>query len=517
MSALDEGLSDGIGAGWEEIIPFSRPARLPPFPTHSLPRIVQDMVREVAEARQVPEDLPGVLALGVLAAAGGGAYRVRVDRCYSEPLNNYVVSAMGPGERKSATMADVTAPLYSAEAVLQADAAPRISEAKQRRAIEDERLKRLHKDAANLSDANDRANAAAEALELAKKLTEVPAEPRLIVGDITPEKMAEIMSKQRERLAVVDAEGSCLFEVLGGRYSKNGEPPVELFLRAHAGDPFRGDRVGRESIALQHPALTLVATVQPYVLRGLAKKAGFRERGLVGRLLFSLPASLVGTRLYRDRSENDTARTRYHALIQSLALDCARARVARELCLSKDALVVLRNEADRVEIEQGDGLRLAEIRDWASKLAGALVRMAGCLHLAEETDTNPERAPIAAATMEAAVNFGRYFEAHALEAFALMDEPEEEQKARRVLEWVLRGKIRRFSERDVRRDFGRGGRPVEPRPWIRRLELRNMVRPTAAGREISKAGRRPSESFDVNPQVFDCIAPSDSSDESVNR
>src|SRR5207248_670124 len=63
----------------------------------------------------------------------------------------------------------------------------------------------------------------------------------------------------------------------------------------------------------------------------------------------------------------------------------------------------------RLRASGGD---LADLRDWASKLAGAAVRLAGLLHLAAHLRDGYQR-PIEADTMERAIQLGRYFTEHA--------------------------------------------------------------------------------------------------------
>jgi hypothetical protein len=92
----------------------------------------------------------------------------------------------------------------------------------------------------------------------------------------------------------MSAEGG-VFDLIAGRYS-NGAPNLDVYLKAHAGDSLRVDRVGRDSESVDAPALTIGLTIQPEVLRGLAEKPGFRGRGLLARFLFSLPRSGIGYR-----------------------------------------------------------------------------------------------------------------------------------------------------------------------------------------------------------------------------
>lgn len=136
---------------WEEPIPLNGRRELPAFPAHVFPAWLGSFVKAVAEETQTPIDLPGSVALSVLAAAAGGRSVVHVGGSWREPTNLYVVCALPPANRKSAVFALLTDPLYEAEKKLQTTMAPAIVEAA--------KTARLAKEAAD--------NAAAKAVKAA--------------------------------------------------------------------------------------------------------------------------------------------------------------------------------------------------------------------------------------------------------------------------------------------------------------------------------------------------------------
>jgi len=103
-----------------------------------------------------------------------------------------------------------------------------------------------------------------------------------------------MLSKHNACLAWLSSEGG-LFDTLAGRYSK-GVPNLDLFLKAHAGESDRVDRLSRESVSIQCARLTIGLSPQPDVLSGLVDQPGFMGRGLFARFLYLLPASNVGYR-----------------------------------------------------------------------------------------------------------------------------------------------------------------------------------------------------------------------------
>jgi len=80
---------------------------------------------------------------------------------------------------------------------------------------------------------------------------------------------------------------------------------------------------------------------------------------------------------------------------------------------------------------------LTAIKDWAGKLPGAVVRIAGLLHLADHSDNAvPERIPVHEDTMDRAIVIGRYLIMHALVAFRVMGTDYDIERAESVLRLV---------------------------------------------------------------------------------
>ena len=263
----------------------------------------------------------------------------------------------------------------------------------------------------------------------------VPPLPRLVADDVTPEAAASLLAEQDGRLAVLSSEGG-IFTTLAGRYS--GAPNLEVFLKGHAGDLLIVDRKGREHESVEHPALTLGLAVQPEVLTDIAAMPGFRGRGLLARILYSLPAldrrppqdrPPARTRTRHDRATS----TNLRALVLTLA-DWTDPAVLPLTPEANDAVLHLEDTIEpRLLAGHGD---LAPIVDWASKYAGAVVRIAGLLHLAAHRDA--ARRPISADTIHAAARIGHYYLGHALAVFDLMGADPLIDHARAALDWIAR-------------------------------------------------------------------------------
>jgi hypothetical protein len=493
----EHGGKEGTEA-WGGPVEFNAPTCGPTVPLEALPPAIHNYVSEVTASHQVPVDFVAASALGVLAAAGAGRAIVKVGTTHTEPLNLYIAPVLESGERKQVLRA-MTFPLEYEERRLVEEARPTIVKGAQERAIAEERIKLLQKRAANSADAREREQFAAEAAAIGEKLPSAPAWPQLLFDDATPEYVAKALAEQSGRAAIVSEEAGSLFEVLAGRYT-NGLPALDVHLKAYDGGTIRCGRISRAAVLVERPALTIVVTPQPSVLDRLAAQPEFRGRGLLARFVFVIPATLVGGRMYQDRPVSPTARAVYGEAIGRILrrpLPAAEADVPR-LLLTGDALAIWANFANKAERAQAEGGTLVGIRDWASKHAGRVARLAGNLHLVEHPSA-ADGDHISPETVAAAWALGEWMEAHALVAFARMGADREAWRARWVLDWIRRHGLSTFTLKqlaDHKRDVDR---PADFLPALTILEARGFIRRDPEP-ETRGPGRRPSPSWTVNPR-----------------
>jgi len=388
------------------------------FPVDALPGPLAAMVAGVAEFTQTDPAMAGTTGLTVIAAAAGGRAEVQVRPGWVEPVNLYTATVAGPGERKSAVQAVMTAPLREAEsqlavaardqvraAVTTKEIATKVAEAARARAV-----KVGEADGARRAELISQALSAAEAAEA----IEVPAIPRLLADDVTPERCAGLMAEQGGRLAVISAEGG-IFDIMDGRYSA-GVPMLDVWLKGHSGDQLRIDRQSRSSEFIARPALTLGLMIQPSVLSNIAQSRDFRGRGLLARFLYSLPDSKVGRREVTTLSVPPSVSVRYGQAVTNMTLHLADRAEPVQLTLSPSAMQRLDDVARSIEPRLGPDGDLAYIADWGNKYVGAVARIAGLVHLADHPPDGWQH-EISQEGMDRAICLGEYFLAQALRAF----------------------------------------------------------------------------------------------------
>jgi replicative DNA helicase len=492
---------DHPAAGWEgEPVPLSARRLLPPFPVDALPAWVADEVAAVAEFTQTPVDLAGCIALAALATAAGGRAVVEVRPGWREPVNLYTAVALPPGSRKTPVFAALIAPLLDAEAALAEAAKPRIIEADLAARVARARADRAARNAETAAAGQAAADAMAEAsgAVLAARAIDVPALPRLIADDATPETAASLLAEQGGRLAILSAEGG-IFTTIAGRYS--GAPNLEVFLKGHAGDLLRVDRKTRAAEHVDHPALTLGLAVQPDVLADIARMPGFRGRGLLARILYSLPPNTVGHRRIGTPPPTQEVQDAYSTSLRALVLTLADWTDPAVLQLTDDAntAVLALEEAiePRLAPDSGD---LGHIADWAGKLVGATVRIAGLLHLAEHLRDRWQQ-PVHPATIAAAERIGHYYLAHALTVFDHMGADPLIGDARHIHTWITRTDSQRFTRRDLFTAIKshRFAKVTDLDPALELLEAHGHIRRTHAPASGPRCGR-PSTTYEVHPR-----------------
>jgi len=420
---------------WEKPIPFSAP-NTPDFPIESLPGAVSAFVKQLAESTQTPEEMAGVLSLGILATAFQSKYEVEVTPDWMEPLCLYPIAVASPGERKSKVISALTGPVYEYEAEQRDFEAAEIARNQTERALLEKRLQAVQNCAAK--GKNDFEAKRQEALDLSAQLANFKElHPfRLMMDDTTPEKLTDVMAMQGGSITVASAEGG-IFDVISGRYDRTIN--LDIFLKGHAGDTISVDRIGRKSNYIAKPRLTMILTVQPTVLYGLMNNATFRGRGLCGRFLYAICKSKVGRRKVSPAPMSSTTRAEYRQFVRHILANQGSGIVR----LSADANTI--REEYQSYIEKKLGGEWEYMRDWGGKLVGTMVRIAALLHLS----CFPSDTPISAETMEAATDIAEFLGAHAEAAYQAMGADESLENAKYLWRQITSKGGAEMSKRDL--------------------------------------------------------------------
>ncbi len=488
-SAAEDFADNSHQPRWEKPIPFEQ-ADLPSFPVNALPKPIADYVQALSESVQTPVDMAGTAALAVLALCTQGKYRIYGKSDWSEPLNLFAVVVAEPSERKSAIISAMMKPvdLYESEynrthaAAFEQSRMQKNILLKKKNAIE-EAVAKGKKDSTELSAISE---------ELAQFKERRPL--KLYADDVTTEKLTSLLA-ENGRTAVISAEGG-IFDLLSGMYSKNVN--IDVFLKGYSGDSIRVDRIGRNSESIHDPALTVLLAVQPSVLSGLMENRTFRGRGLTARFLYSVPRSRVGNRKYRTEPVSVEVEENYYRVIQNILSD----ESSDVIKLSPEADKLL--EAFSDEVERGLKSDYSDIADWAGKIVGGVLRIAGilcrasvmrfeALDLSDELIVTPE-------IMQSAIDIGKYYISHAKSAFSLMGADALTKQSKYVLDTVIHNRMTEFSRRDIMRICRSIKTAEELQPILDHLTELGYLAPVCP-QKGQPFGRPQGQKYALNPNI----------------
>jgi hypothetical protein len=141
---------------------------------------------------------------------------------------------------------------------------------------------------------------------------------------------------------------------------------------------------------------------------------------------------------------------------------------------------------------------LSFMADWAGKLHGGIIRMAGILHLA----AMPEgwSSPISGDTFARAVRLGKYFLEHAKGAFGEMGANQEITDAKYLLNWIIKSQISEFKKQDCwqsTRGYFREAKRLDATLALL-VEYGHVRQVETEGKKLG----RPSAVYEVNPLSF---------------
>jgi replicative DNA helicase len=534
---LDRLLSEGAApakkeepAKWGGILPFHS-ASLPPFPLDIFPPWLREYCEAVTETMQTPPDLAGMLALSVLSAACGGLVEVRAKPGWDEPVNVYTVAGLPPGTGKSPVFRAMTMPISMYERQQLEKVEKDIMDAEARRDVLEQRIRNAKSKAGKAPSEHALRQAYNEIDELNDEMRQlfVPVRPKLIVDDATPESVASILAEQGGRLAVLSSEGD-IFAIMAGRYSA-GAPNIGVYKKGHAGDELRVDRKNRSEI-VRRPAITMGITTQPEVMRTFGQNAIFRSEGLLARFFYALPKSLIGNRKADTDPIPDHIRSTYYHRILTL-LENVNSRYSRNtrneesdngnnrkniyidnsiyiyyVNLSNTSRDLFLSYKAWTETRLGVHGDLHTVVDWGNKLPGAVLRVAGLLHMAQVAaynSYNPQNSEseIDDATMQRAIRFADYLIPHAQAAYAEIGADPSVEGARSVLRWIEKTGLRSFAKQECYQGCkGTLKRADDLNPVLSLLCDHGYLREIEAPERIGP-GRKAASSYEVNPVFFD--------------
>jgi hypothetical protein len=405
------------------------PIRRLPHPTHVYPEAVRPYLKEVARAVQVDEAMVGPQVLVAISGAIGASREVAYTDDWVETSSIYAAAVAPSGAGKTPSEEKTMAPARRRDAELQA--------------INDETLKD-HKEAVELFKIELEAwRKAARAGEIGDMPTEPERPPllRAVVGDITPEALAERLSDNPRGLLGLHDELSGLLGAMD-RYSNGQGAERALYLSSWSAKSISVDRKtgDKKCIFVARPHLTLFGGVQNDLLHDLVSDQDVAA-GLPQRFLWTMPP--VRRRYLTDATISRDAEASYIDMLAALY----RMRPVDTEDGEKPVRVYLDAESRRVfkrfhdELEDEIGNQPGVIGGVLSKLKSYALRLALLVHCVQERSGElpfGEEEILHAETMEAGVTLAKWFANEAKRVFSIRWESKDDAEIRTLVEWIER-------------------------------------------------------------------------------
>lgn len=461
-----------------------------PFPIDRLPGAFRDMAWGIVRNQQCGVNLPSMAVLGALNAAVGNRFMVfNPIGIRSTPGNLFQIAVAKSGDGKSSVMTKAFKPIEEHQhAILKHwrdKIEPRAKARKDLIQLEISQLKSERKARKGKMLAEEGCEATEEASHRAddeaqeaicifapetsghdqqgadeddekclealhRKLRDVEKdliEPRMIVDDCTPEKMARLLSNS-SFLVSASAEARKAIDVLMGRYSSknNDEPADDVFVKAFSGDPIRVDRQGSGSLEIEHPCLSVFWMVQPGKVDKVLSADSLKDSGFLQRCLFGYSEGVTGNALNAEPIGKDVLVAYHEAIKAILAYDMPDG-VPGCVRLSREAGLMINNVRETYRpgwANSGENSQMFECR-----YAEQAVRIALNLHLGRYVESWSKR-DIDVETVQAAIEILGFYTQNHQAIFTSFEHSEAVGRSQEVVK-LLKTFAGAFTLREARR------------------------------------------------------------------
>ena len=405
---------------WEPPLPIETSPVRPTFPIDAFPAVLSVYARQVAESIQVPIDLVALDILSVLGAVLQKRVDLDAGKGAKFPLNIWTLSVYPSGGGKSRALTEVSYPLMEWEQRLQ----DKVAQANDASKAERVRLEQLIEELSTTRNRTKDQDTELRGLRgQLKDVDETPL-PDIYSSDLTQEALLNALGQNDEAHAVLNAEASDFFQIMAGRYAKEGQSSFGFFVSAYSQELIKVKRVINGNKSLSKPTLTMGLSIQPSVFEKVASNQDFVTRGLPARFLMSYPRDMRGERDIDPPAIDEGARRDYNAMVRSLtriepSRDERKQFVAYQVSLKMEARQALLAFRRWAEESMSHGGCFSEVgKEFASRMTEHLAKVTGILHCA----THPEQpwdVCVDTATVEAAGKIVRWSADHVLMTFGL--------------------------------------------------------------------------------------------------
>jgi replicative DNA helicase len=233
--------------------------------------------------------------------------------------------------------------------------------------------------------------------------------PRVVVEDITSQKLATLMEQNRDVMASLSADARGAGKVLLGRHNE-GSLDEDIYLKAFSSDSGRQDRIGRAGAALDDPCLSIAWATQLDLFDLLFNNKTVASSGLACRFLPLRIEGQTAEPSYEEQSTADGAVAAFDKVTKTLLAQYHQAGS----CTTISADIKARQAIESYSREIGRRTRggdLAGIGGFAGRWAEIAWRIALSFHCVEHREKS-HLTPVTEQTALNALRVTKWFSWH---------------------------------------------------------------------------------------------------------
>jgi hypothetical protein len=458
------------------------------FPLMVFPKWIRDYVEGLSKELNTQVDLPANAVFSALSTILMNKYKFHYEKLnWVLELNTYILVAIAPGSKKDAIIKRVFSALkdYQNDLLIKHKGILPEIESKIRSLS-----KRLEKVTDLYAEQNDKSYEI-EAQKIIEEINELEIKKRkpifLVGGDITQEKLVELLSINNEKLSIVTPEGSELFSYFRGRYNSNS---IDIFLKAWEGTEYTKYRLSGDDCRLNNPLLTLCLFTQPIELKILNEFVG---RGLAERFLISVPEKFPFEEISFNNPMSKEIEESFHSrLIKLINLEVEDGEFAVKVQeKSKEQFEKL---YFKIFKESYNPSYPDSYQEWLLKVFGNLIKLITLIKVSDKMKTSEKEKVIYLdeSDITKIEQLFEYYNSHYKKAYGIANNGHKENDLeylfRRILELECGGKVSSTDLNNNIRRFNSSNRIQ----LLNVLEEHNLVRMTKKGRSLT---------ININPAI----------------
>jgi hypothetical protein len=450
-------------------LPVAAEGRMEPFPVDDLPPVVSDYVAAAAKALAVDPAMVAVPLLATLGGCIGNTRRILLKKGWTESACIWACVVADSGSAKSPALDAATRFLMRRQYQ---------EHARWERAMSEWEQEKL----------TAKAKAAAE-----KKPP--PAEPpapkltQLFCSDFTMEKLCAMLASHPRGLVSVQAELGGLFGGMNAYRGGRGADRENL-LKMYSGESLKIDRLGRGTMIVTSPFLSVVGCCTPASLRSALMAENNESNGLSARFLLCRPPRQL--RKWTEAEIPEETAERLGNLVDEL-LDLPQ--VKGDEGEFKPVFLPLQKRAKRVWADWVNRHN-CEMMRFSGPVAGAFSKLeATCARIALilQSADRPSAGSISEFWMAAACRITDWAKSEQVRFWLDAKASDRFAEQQRLTEWI-RGRGGRVTATNVQHNF----RPRPANTEAAYKLLRDLVGQGIGRMELIPTGGRPADTFILN-------------------